>query len=138
MSKGNGRWYYITPRFSRPIGSRTGVSITYTYSRFTNPDDAIIFGYGTEFLSPWAAVYEGSSVMLNVKSYLIPHLVVSAGSGYWEKTYLKSLQKHPIFGYGLPKDAPRRHDYYTRLYVSIERPIPIEINGMLVPSVTID
>jgi hypothetical protein len=77
-------------------------------------------------------------VLLSIKSYLVPHLVVSAGSGYWEKTYLKSLEPHPIFGYGLPKDAPRRHDFYSRYYLSLQRPIPIGTYGFLEPTVTLD
>ncbi len=138
MSEGELRSYYISPRFSRPLGAKTGLSITYTYRHFKNPEEVIIFGFSTEYLSPWAVIFEGPSIMVNVKTYVIPHMVISTGFGYWEKTYMKSLYRHPLFGYGLPKDAERRHDYFSRVFFSVKRPILVGGKHVLEPTVSID
>jgi len=137
MSEGRLRSYYISPRFSRPLGLKTGLSITYTYRQFTNHDEVIIFGYSTGFLSPWASVFDGSSIMVNLKSYLVRQAIVSAGVGYWDRTYLKSLMGDN-HDYPQPKNAPKRRDYFTRLYLSIQRPISFAAGGILEPTVTVD
>jgi hypothetical protein len=137
--EGNLRLYYITPRFSRPLGSRTGLSISYTYRQFTNPDEVLIFGFATEFLSPWASIYEGSSVTVKLKSYLIPHMVVTTGAGYWDKIFLTTLEKwiNPAYG-GEEWRRFVRQDYFTRLYISLQRPVSFGVSGMLEPTVTVD
>ncbi len=138
MLEGNLRLYYISPRFSRPLGSRTGLSISYTYRQFTNPDEVIIFGFSTEFLSPWASVYEGSSVTVKLKSYLIPRLVVTTGAGYWDKIYLTTLEKwiNPVYG-GEEWRRFVRQDYFILRYISLQRPVSFGVSGMLEPTVTV-
>jgi len=137
--EGNLRLYYISPRFSRPLGSRTGLSISYTYRQFTNPDEVLIFGFATEFLSPWASIYEGSSVTVKLKSYMIPRMVVTTGAGYWDKTYLTALEEwiNPAYG-GKEWRRSKRQDYFTRLYISLQRPVSFGMSGMLKPTVTVD
>ena len=137
--EGNLRLYYISPRFSRPLGSRTGLSISYMYRQFTNPDEILIFGFATEFLSPWASIHEGSSISVKLKSYLIPRLVVTTGAGYWDKIYLTTLEEwiHPDYG-GLVWKRVKRQDYFTRLYISLQRPVSFGVSGMLEPTVTVD
>jgi len=138
MLEGSLRSYYISPRFSRPLGSRTGLSVSYTYRQFANPDEVIIFGFSTEFLSPWASIYEGSSVTVKLKSYLIPRMVFTTGAGYWDKTYLATLEKwiNPAYG-GEEWRQFERQDYFTRLYISLQRPVSFGVSGMLEPTVTV-
>ena len=139
MLEGSLRSYYISPRFSRPLGSRTGLSISYTYRQFTNPEEVVIFGFATEFLSPWASIYKGSSITVKLKSYLIPRLVVTTGAGYWDKIYLTTLEKwiNPLYG-GEEWRRFVRQDYFTRLYISLQRPVSFGVSGMLEPTVTVD
>lgn len=139
MLEGSLNSYYISPRFSRPLGSRTGLSISYTYRQFTNSDEVVIFGFATEFLSPWVSVYEGSSIIMKLKSYLIPRMVVTTGAGYWDKTYLATLEKwiNPLYG-GEEWRRFGRQDYSTRLYISLQRPVSFGMSGMLEPTVTVD
>jgi len=143
LRDGHFRSFYISPRFSRPLGLKTGISVTYKYRHFANINRAVVLGYATGFLSPWALVFDGSSIVLQLKSYLVPHVVVSAGAGYWDKTYLKTLERvyNPSF-HGFewppPNQVPRRKDYFTRLYLSFQRPITFGFNGVLEPTVTVD
>ena len=62
---------YISPRISRQIGDKLGISITYGYNIFTNDDSMVVSGLSTQYLSPWASVYEGQKVSLKFKSFLI-------------------------------------------------------------------
>ncbi len=140
MLEGSLRSYYVSPRFSRSLGSRTGLSISYTYREFTSSEEIVIFGFETEFLSPWASIYEGSSISVKLKSYLIPRVVVTAGAGYWDKTYLTTLEKwtNPLYGGEEWRRSAKRHDYFTRLYMSLQRPVSFGASGMLEPTVTVD
>ncbi|HWR82897.1 MAG TPA: hypothetical protein VN285_06325 [Candidatus Deferrimicrobium sp.] len=142
QSAGHFQSFYISPRVSRSLGGRTGVSITYKYRRFTGTDPVVVFGYTTGYLSPWFGVYDGSSVTVNVKSYLVPHTLLGVGVGYWQKEYLKTLEmKRAPFGgliYQLPREASRRRDYLAQLYVNVQRPITVGEDGVLEPTITIE
>jgi hypothetical protein len=138
--------FYVSPRFSRPLGSKTGVSLTYTYRRFNGAEHAVVVGYGTGYLSPWATMHEGSSVTLQVKSYLIPRVTVSMGLGYWDKTYLKTLERVMRYieeidywfeDWALPNEVSPRKDYFTRLYFSIQKPFVIGRHRIMEPTLTV-
>lgn len=147
LSEGNFTSFYVSPRLTRSIGTRTGVSVTYTYRHFADIEQSVVLGYATNSLSPWASFFDGSSVNIRVKTYLIPYLTVSGGAGYWDKTYLRSLEMvtkpadwNPEFlieELSDPKDAPVRQDEQTRVYLGISRMLPV--GGMAVePSLSID
>lgn len=136
---------YVSPRLSRPIGSKTGISLTYSYKHFLNIEDAVVLGYSTSFLSPWSSFYDGSSIILRIKTYLIPKMVISAGTGYWDKKYLRTIgiimvhqfEDFYLPGFSPPKDTPFRKDWLTRVYIDAKR--PFNIYGILIePSVSID
>jgi hypothetical protein len=141
--EGHFRLFYVSPRISRPLGSKTGINATYTYRHFTGADHAVVVDYGTGYLFPWAAMHEGSSVTLQLKSHLVPRMIVSIGAGYWDKTYLKTLVRVFNAAYGgwewqAPNQALRRKDYFTKLYLSLQRPISFGVSGLLEPTVTIE
>ncbi len=132
---------YISPRISRSIGKKTGVSLTFTYRNFTNVDKSVILDYSTSFLSPWASFYDGTSTVLNLKSYIVPTMVITAGAGYWDKTFLKAIEIYadstaeidprsgdtigwiPSDQYTEPKDTDYRYEWLTSLYIDFKRPI---------------
>ncbi len=150
LTDGDFNSLYISPRLSRSIGQKTGLSLTYTYREFREVDAAVVPGYTTDFLSPWAAFFEGSSVALQVKTFVVPHFVITAGVGYWDKTYLRTLELitemiEPYPGapltemtrYEDPKDAGSRQDDLSRVYLAIQRPIRI-VGIFCEPSLSID
>jgi hypothetical protein len=130
------RSIYLSPRFSRPLGSKTGVNLTLLYRNFQNADGAMVLGSSTGLLSPWSSVWEGNSVTLTVKTYLIKALTVSAGAGYWSKTYLKTLEQEDYpwrseWGTG-------REDIQKRVYLQVLRPIVVWREALLQPKIQVD
>lgn len=150
LTEGDFNSLYVSPRLSRSIGQKTGLSLTYTYRQFRNVEDAVVPGYTTDFLSPWAAFFEGSSVALQLKTFVVPHFVITGGVGYWDKTYLRTLElitewfePYPgaplteITRYEDPRDASAREDELSRVYLAIQR--PIRLAGILCePSLSLD
>ncbi len=131
--------FYVSPRYSRPIGKRTGISLAYTYRNFNESDhDEIVVLGSTKFLSPWSTIFDGQSIRLNIKTYLVPHAVVSTGIGYWEKTYLRTLESGRFDYEYAPSETGRRRDYMTRLFFSIERPIKFGQTSVIEPTLTLD
>lgn len=109
---------YISPRISRPIGNKTGLSLTFTNRVFQNSYKMVVADASVGLLSPWTGMWDGWSVTLNAKSYLVPTFVISAGAGYWEKTYIDILD-----GEDLPSFIPNdRVDYQRRIFISFLRP----------------
>ncbi|MBU8933712.1 MAG: hypothetical protein KOO62_06860 [candidate division Zixibacteria bacterium] len=143
LTDGDFNSVYISPRFSRPVGSKTGISLIYQYRHFQLSDNAVVLGSSIPFLSPWNAFYDGSSVQLRVKTHLVPRLIISAGAGYWDKTYLRTVELYELLmypdipeitywetRYGRLDEALRREDWQSKLYVEIQRPIKID-NGFM-------
>lgn len=133
--------FYYTPRISRMIAPKTGLNITFTKRKFQNYNGQLIFGFSTGFLSPWASVWEGQSVAALAKSYLIPKLIVSAGVGYWDKTYLRAIEKTYIYYIELILDQHNitpRHDWQTKYYASIQWPISTKSGKFIEPSIRVD
>lgn len=134
LRDGDFRSFYISPRLSRSIGTKTGLSLTYTYREFARTEDAVVLGYTTSFLSPWNSFFEGSSVTFQVKTYVIPHFIISTGAGYWDKTFLRTSEleskyvpTYPghfmeVFYFIDPKDAKAREDEMSRYFISFQRP----------------
>ena len=130
------RSIYVSPRFSRPLGSKTGMSLTVLYRNFLNADSALVLGSSTGLLSPWSSVWEGKSVTLTVKTYLIRSLTVSAGAGYWSKTYFKTLEEEDFYHRSDWGDG--REDIQKRVYLQVLRPITVWREGLLQPKIQVD
>jgi hypothetical protein len=112
---------YISPRYSRSIGEKLGFTITYAYRSFQNGHGFAVSGLSTGFLSPWASVYQGEAVTLNIKTYLLPGFILSSGAGYWKRDFLKSNEDRGI-EFEAPYIIKGRHDEQNRLYLSIQKP----------------
>jgi hypothetical protein len=126
--------FYFSPRYSRPLGSLTGMNLTIVYRDFRHTD-ALVFGSSVGLLSPWTSIWEGTSVTLNVKTYLVPAVITTVGVGYWNKTYLNTFEKiadsWAVF-------TTYRDDQQERAFVQMMRPISTEGGGLLQLSLSID
>ncbi|NIP41155.1 MAG: hypothetical protein GWN61_00275 [candidate division Zixibacteria bacterium] len=122
--------FYISPRYSRPLGRKLGMNLTYTYLSFVDFEDPIVYSYSTGFLSPWASVWDGNSITLNLKSYHVPKMIITAGGGYWNKRLLRTLE--------LPDRIVTRKDDYSRYYVGLSWPMPSRSGTYLEPSIQFD
>ncbi len=129
--------FYWSPRLSRSIGLKTGVNIVYSVQRFQNYDDEIVWGFTTQYLSPWASVWEGQHVMLNLKSFAVPRLILTAGAGYWDKRYLKTIEDDHFF-YAEAKAEDNRRDWQSRVYFGIQMPLSVARGLFVEPAFTVD
>jgi len=116
--------FYFSPRLSRLVAPKTGMNIQYSRRIFQNYDKEIIFGFSTQYLSPWASVWDGQNVQTNLKSYAVPMIILTAGIGYWDKTYLKTAEEQHNFLVQVQRDVPR-HDWMTRYYLSAQFPFTV-------------
>lgn len=137
LSGGSLKSLYVAPRFSRPLGFKTGMSVSYTYRTFMKTEDGLVFGSSVGLLSPWTSVWEGGSITANVKSYIIPTVTFSAGFGYWEKTFLSTLDDYfPVEGFAII--IPIGHvDNQRKMYMQLQRPIGTPV-GVLQPVLRMD
>ncbi len=132
--------WYISPRISRPLGKRSGLSVTYSHRGFIDKDDsALVYGYSTGLQSPWVSAYEGDAIQINLKTYLVEKMIVTAGFGYMEKTYIDVLEmgkfKRPgpggvIIVLNKSFGWHERRDQLRQAFFGIQ--IPIQTHGGLI------
>lgn len=140
------RSVYVSPRLSTSIGRKTGIGLTYSHRKFVEYDqDAVIYGYSTGYLSPWMRTYQGESVLLNLKTFLIPRMIVTVTAGYWKREHLGTVENEIITN-PLGQDvatinmafAQKRTDFRNRLSVRLQLPLALRAGFLLEPSVQVD
>ncbi|MEW5924128.1 MAG: hypothetical protein AB1746_09085 [Candidatus Zixiibacteriota bacterium] len=139
LKDGQLKSFYVSPRYSRSMGNKIGLSLIYIYRSFKNPDVMTIPGGSTGFLSPWASVYEGQSMTGILKTFVVPNFIVSGGVGYWDKDFL-------ITEYALIDDRIStppyifrdRHDYQWKYFLSVQKPFPLRSGSLIEPALQID
>ncbi len=141
-SRENLRIFFLSPRLSRPLGMRSGINLTYQYREFLNYNDGLLWGGETSFLSPWTTVWDGQSVTLNLKSYLIPNLILKTGLGYRDKTYPITSARYEEdetrkYGEAIREDFARR-DFETTGYLSINWPISFNSGLKIEPTLSVE
>ncbi len=139
--------FYLSFRYSRPLGNKSGLSLTYSFREFTkSKDSSMIYGYSTGYLSPWIATYAGNSIQAKIKSYLIPLTILNVGFGYWNSSYLKTLESVESFDPFLQEYVYRtntangqfRDDDKYQMYLSFSLPIVTSSGRLFEPSLKID
>lgn len=152
LTEDNLNSFYVSGRLSRPVGQRTGVSLTASYRGFTNRnDEGLIYGYSTGYLSPWVASFEGPAVTVSVKSYIVPRLIVSAGFGYWDRKYLDVLEAEtvdeldPMSGEPVTNTyvnamigARKRNDERRQFFLNLQYPLKPIHSILFEPSLRLD
>lgn len=135
--------FYISPRISRSIGSRTGINIQYTQRNFQNYSSGFLPGQANDYLSPWITIWDGRSITANAKSYLIPRFIITAGAGYWDKTYLTTADEQGALEQDIRYSqsqgiAKTRHDWQSRYYMGFQLPLKIGTEIILSPALNFD
>lgn len=133
---------YVSPRLSRPLGKKTGINLIFAHRWWAGGDrDAVVYGYSSGLLSPWVNEYIGNAFQVNLKTYLVPHLVVAAGFGYWDNKYLTMFEKEmtplgievlsTLVGFHERKDIQRKY------FLGVK--VPVQMAGLLMePSLRAD
>jgi len=132
LNDGDNTFYYVSPRISGQINSKTGFSITYQYRTMDEQDgDPVIFGYSTGLLSPWTDIYDGHAIIASVKTYMLPRMIVTLGGGYWERNHLQTLDYiggpflSTVGGENNRGGIVDREDERSRIYLEIIRPFSL-------------
>ncbi|UCD17927.1 MAG: hypothetical protein JSV44_03205 [Candidatus Zixiibacteriota bacterium] len=126
--------FYISPRLSRPIGSKIGLNLTFTHRDFLNSNEAIVYGSSNQYLSPWASVWEGQSITATIKTFLVPKFIITTGAGYRVKTFLKTLEQNQF----APWQAESHKEEESKSYLQLQRPIAFRSGLLIEPSVQIE
>lgn len=131
LANGRLETLYLSPRISRSLGNSTGMSVVFSYRTFMHSDDGIVYGSSVGLLSPWTSVWSGTSAILNVKSYLIPRMIATAGCGYWNRRHLRTIESdmYPLV------ISRSRDDDQLRIYAQIVRPFLIGDGNLLQPRI---
>jgi hypothetical protein len=132
LSDGTIRSYYISPRFSRPLGEKTGLNITFLYRYFKDADETSVYAPLNSLLSPWTTVWQGTSIVATIKTYVIRNLTISGGAGYWNKSFLATVKPPRV----VRKFS--RDDDQEKVFVQVVRPITAWRDASLQPRVRID
>ncbi len=137
--------YYFSPRFSKTLGNKTGINLTYTYRDFAYIDDVVLPGISTGFLSPWANVYAGNALSFSVKSYVLRNFILSTGIGYFDKKYIPSekVNENYVPGDGesdlnFPREVYQRNDWQVKTFLSAKRPFPFKSGMFMEPALQIN
>jgi hypothetical protein len=136
---------YFSPRVSTTLGKKVGISLTYLVRNFQDHDETqTVYGYSSGWLSPWNTSYDGQAAVLNLKTYLVPRLIVSVDAGYWDKDYLRvaeyeTWRSGPLLREGVNLDlAGDRTDYRSRTAITLQMPLVHSAGYFLEPSLTFD
>jgi hypothetical protein len=125
--------FYYSIRISRPLASHSGLSLEYAARHFVGDDDVVTYGLSVDNLSPWMAFWEGQAVSARIKSFVIPHVIVSTSLEYRDIAFMDALEsdiRTYIGEYGVRS----RDDEQFRFNLSIRRPISTSGNGLITPS----
>jgi hypothetical protein len=126
---------YLSPRFSRQLGNRTGINVTGTYRSFVSGSDVIVAGETAELLDPFATAWEGVGATVNIKSFLIPRLITSLSFGYWDKSYLQHEELRPTeIGNYVPTPVDR-DDTKKSVYLGLQMPLGKTWGGLMIEPV---
>jgi len=140
------RSIYISPRVSGPLGWKTAFSLTLSHRQFLEHNEAdIIYGYSTGYLSPWLTEFAGEAAVVRVKTYLIPRLIVTLTTGYWQREHLQTVESEWLLDrFGRPYRtvnllyAQKRADWRRRLNVRVQWPLVMKPGLIVEPSLEVD
>jgi len=129
--------YYLSLRLSRPLGQKTGLSLNYSFREFTKvKDSSTILGSSTGYLSPWTNSYSGNSIQAKIKTFLVPYSIVNIGAGYWNSSFLNTLET--VNFVTVTSNAEFRYDDKYRVFLTISTPIVTSSGRLLEPSLSLD
>jgi hypothetical protein len=105
-----------------------------------NSEDGLVYGASIGLLSPWTSVWEGHSISLSLKSFLIPTVMLTTGIGYWDETFISTLDDvlpYPDGGFLIYIIPVGRKDEQRKFYLQLQRPVSTPL-GVLQPNLRVD
>ena len=125
----------LTARFSRPIGKRTGISLSGGYRHVEIDNDFSVQGYSIDYLSPWAELWEGGSLSGTVKHFFPKQITTEITAAYYDKNFVDIIELDELLNATYPGES--RVDRLTTISASFSRPFVIDHTALLKPTVFI-
>lgn len=122
----------IQLRYSRPLGSRTGINLSTGYRLLHVDRDFAALGYTIDHLSPWSELWEGASVSSEIKHYFPRQIIAELSVAYFEKSYVDVIEFDGNSDDPFWKDS--RDDKLVRSILTISRPVSLKGDKLLTPS----
>jgi hypothetical protein len=123
----------IVVRFSRPLGLRTGMNLAIGHRQLHVGNNFTVAGYTIDYLSPWAELWEGTSLSGNVKHFFPNQWIAELSMAYFDKDYVDVVDLSD--GDGETYWRVARSDQLATLSFSISRPISLHGGKTITPSV---
>jgi len=128
---------YFSGRLSRPLGARTGLKLTWSEQHFVKEDDPVTYGFSVDILSPWTSVWEGRTVLVSLKNFSIPNVILQTGFSHNEREYIATYD-YLTTSSGIILVEFRREDTRYKTWLSIQRPINLSPGRLLKPTVSVE
>jgi len=125
----------FTARFSRPLGQRTGIHFSVGHRILHMDDDLAIPGYTIDYLSPWADLWEGTSISGGVKLFFPGQVMTQLSCSYYDKTFVEAVELDDTTGDTYIRNS--RSDRLTAISLMISRPVSFSQGQHLTPSASL-
>ncbi|MCP4703077.1 MAG: hypothetical protein GY865_00585 [candidate division Zixibacteria bacterium] len=125
----------ITIRYSRPIGSRTGISVTLGRRYIQHDESFIVADFDVDYLSPLANLWSGPSGFVFIKHHFPKQFTLELKGGFKEKSFINAIEysADEIETY----QQSTRNDSFASFLISLSKPINIGSGNLLTPKVSV-
>lgn len=123
----------VRVRLSRPLGQRTGISLSVGHRQLHVDNNFTALGYTIDYLSPWADLWQGLSISGSVKHFFPHQFVVELSGAYFDKEFVDVLELDDEGTETYWADS--RDDRLTVVNLKFSRPISLKDNTSMTPTV---
>ena len=118
-------------RYSRPLGMRTGLNLSVGRRQLHVANDYTVLGYTIDYLSPWADLWDGTSVSAGLKHFFPRQITTELSFAYFVKTFVDVIELSETTDETYWRDT--RDDQLTALSLSVSRPVTLKNGKLLTP-----
>ncbi len=125
----------VTARYSRPLGARTGMSLSGGYRQLNVDAGYAALGYTIDYLSPWSDLWEGYSVSATLKHIFPKQVKLEMAAAWYDKQFVDVIELDANQGTTYARDS--RDDNLFTSSVTIARPILLRNGKLLTPTLSV-
>lgn len=126
--------YGATLRYSRPLGQRTGLTLSAAHRELTMDENLMLYGYSIDYLSPWSNLWEGLSLSAGLKHFFPHQWIAGISGGYYDKDFAPVMDADETGS--LISWSDNRSDQLTTVSFSLARPVTLRSGKLITPSLT--
>ncbi len=125
----------ISLRYSRPIGERTGVSVSLGQRYIRYDESFIVADFDVDNLSPMSDLWDGPSGSVFIKHIFANQYKLVLKSSYAEKSYIETTEQST--DEIILDQQNLRSDSFASFLISLSRPITIGTGNILTPTLSV-